>query len=585
MERGEIGEVSWLKTLAVLSAFVLLFGLITITSFLQKSPTYDESIHLFAGYSYLKDGDFRINPEHPPFAKLLAALPLLALDIKDARLSDPAWELALKKRDFTWWALAHNMIFLDNDAETLFFYAKLPMIASGILLGIFVYIWSKAIYGVKTAIASLSIYCLDPNILAHSQIVHTDIPFTTFLFIGTYFFWRALTRLTWSNLFLTSLFFGLAVITKYSFLAVLPIWGTLGALKVLSAEPQACRIGEPRVVSGRMGKAALSAGVILCALIAAYILIWGVYGLRFDPLSQGGERHLPIERVMPENTLVRAPVHFATLHQLFPEAWIFGLLYVARFLRRPVYLLGQISEDGFWHYFPVVFAVKTPLPTLLLLLAAIGLMIFKRRERRAEWFPILPIVIYFSLAVWSRLNLGLRHLLPLYPFLIVWLGGTAAELWRSGGSMRRGVLALIGLWYLWSSVGSYPHYLAFFNELAGGSRNGYKVLTDSSLDWGQDLKGLKRWMDQNGIKKIQLAYFGTADPNYYGIDAVYLPGSIIFSPRPESRSAEVPNYLAVSATYLYGVHSEKFLGGLYKPLRRETPATVIGHSIFVYKLD
>lgn len=565
----------------ILCCFVLLFAILTITSSLGKSPTFDETVHLFAGYSYLKWGDFRTNPEHPPLAKMLAALPLLTLNIKDPRPSSPHWDLISKEKDY---AMANQMIFLDNDAEILFFYARLPMIALGITLGVFVYLWAKAIFGLKAAIAAIFIYCLDPNILAHSQIVHTDIPFAIFFFISSYFLCRVLGELTWPNLFSTFLFFGLAAITKFSFLTVVPIWIILGMVKVFSSEPWECRIGLPRAASGRWTKAAIFAGVLICAFVVAYFCIWAAYGFRFQAIA-GGDRHLPVDRVMAENHFLQALVAFSNNNRLFPEAWTYGFLSVLKIFRRLTYLLGQISEDGFWLYFPVAFAVKTPLATLLLLTGAIGMWASKRKIRTAELFLLLCFVVYFSLSVWSRVNIGLRHLLPIYPFLFVLIGGTAAELWREGSWMKRGSLIFLSFWYLWSSWNIYPHYLAFFNELAGGAKNGYRVLTDSSLDWGQDLKGLKRWMDQNRVKKIRLAYFGTADPIYYGIDAVYMPGSLIFSPRPESKNPEAPKYLAVSVTYLQGGFPERELREFYRRFRSRQPVAKIGYSIFIYVLD
>jgi 4-amino-4-deoxy-L-arabinose transferase-like glycosyltransferase len=560
--------------------FVLIFSFLTTTSSLEKSPTFDETVHLFAGYSYLKWGDFRTNPEHPPLAKILAALPLLALDIKDPRPSSPNWDLISKEKDY---AVANQMIF-GSDADTLFFYAKLPMVALGTIVGIFVYLWTKQLYGAGAAVAALFIYCLDPNILAHSPIVHTDIPLTAFFFIGTYFFCRALGRLTWSNLFVLSLFFGLAAITKYTFVTILPIWSILGLVKVFSHEPLGCGVGC-KSVSSRWGKTVLLMGILTCALIAAYFFIWAAYSFRFNAIP-GGEGHLlPLAQVMPENHFLQTLVSFSNNHHLFPEAWTYGFVSALKILRRWTYLLGQISEKGFWLYFPVAFAVKTPLPTLLLLVGTIGLVIFKRRTPEPGLLLMIPVIFYFSFAVWSRLNIGLRHLLPIYPFLFVLIGGTIAELWRDRSGFKKAGLIILGLWYLWSSFSVYPHYLAFFNELVGGAKNGYKVLLDSNLDWGQDLKGLKRWMDKNGVQRIKLAYFGTADPIYYGINALYLPGSLIFSPRPESKDPEEPKYLAVSVTYVQGAFPDAALGDYYRSLRSKQPVATIGHSIFVYRLD
>lgn len=576
------GQSYGLASIIVIGFFALIFSSITISSSLQKSPTYDEPFHLFAGYSYLRWGDFRTYPEHPPLAKLLAALPLLAMNIKDPRPLSPYWDLIPENHD-SGWLVAHQFIFLENDAETLFFYAKFPMIAIGILLGVFIYLWTKELSGFSAALSALFFYGLDPNVLAHSPLTHTDIPFTAFFFIGTYFFWHALGRLSWSNLFLASFFFGLSAITKYSFFAIIPVWGAFGLLKIFSSEPLQCTISIFRKIPDRWRKMTLLVGLLLSVGLTAYFLIWASYAFRFKATAGDGPL-LNFSVFQAQVGFLQTWASLAIQLQLFPEAWVYGLLYVLQFLKRPAYLLGEVSDSGFWLYFPVAFAAKTPLPTLLLLFGALGFLFFRWKERQAELFLLIPVIFYFALAVLSGLNIGLRHLLPVYPFLFVLIGGAAAKLW-SGGAVKRWGLILLILWQLWSSLSVYPHYLAYFNELVGGPKNGYKILTDSSLDWGQDLKGLKRWMDENGVRTIQLGYFGTADPKYYGINAVYLPGSILFSSQPVGKSEEVPEYLAVSATYIYGVHSGKPLKEFYKPLRFRKPIATIGHSIFIYRLD
>jgi tetratricopeptide (TPR) repeat protein len=544
-------------------------------------------VHLLSGYSYLKWGDFRANPEHPPLAKVLAALPLLAFDVRDPRPSTPDWDrIPDSKPGPATRNVARKMFFVDNDADRLFFYAKLPMIGLGMILGVFVFLWAKDLYGLTVAAAALFIYCLDPNILAHSQAVHTDIPFATFFFISCYFFWRALNDLSRTNLLLASLFFGLAAITKYSFLTILPVWGVLGVFSIYFLKAQRCSLTRPRLVSGQWERAVLLVGTIACGLITAYIFIWVAYGFRFHAIP-GGNRLLSLAPVMSDQPFVNAAVSFLIQHHLFPEAWVYGQLYILKDLRRLTYLLGQTSIDGFWLYFPVALTVKTPVSTLVLLAVALGGWIFNRKARFASLFLLIPALLYFSLAVWSRMNIGLRHILPIYPFLFVLIGGTAAELWTSKTKVKRGCLIFLALWYVWSSLSIYPHYLAYFNELAGGPQNGHRVLIDSNLDWGQDLKGLKRWMDHHERQNIQFLYFGTADPEYYGIKAFYLPGSLIIHPSSNDGNFEPPDYLAVSANLLYGsgiflTERQKNFLDSYK-LRQ--PVGNIGYSILVYKLD
>ena len=299
------GRDSRLISMTVLAVFSLVFAFLTVSSFLQKSPTADEPVHLFAGYSYLRWSDFRANPEHPPLAKVWAALPLLAFDIKDPRSSGPYWDLiptGSPRKPHTI-NIAAEMLFRQNDAKTLFFYAKLQMVVLGIFLGAFIYLWSKKLFGLGAGIASLVIYCLDPNILSHSQFVHTDITFSTFFFVGTYFFWQLLGRLTWNNLMLTALFFGLAANSKYASLAILFVWGSLGVLKIFSSESQQCAIGKARDLHGRWQKAALLAGVAGWVFAVGYVLIWAIYGFRFNAIPGGGQ-YLPMAEEMPTNPML-----------------------------------------------------------------------------------------------------------------------------------------------------------------------------------------------------------------------------------------------------------------------------------------
>jgi hypothetical protein len=449
------------------------------------------------------------------------------------------------------------------------------------LLGIFVYLWTRKLYGVVGGVAALFLFALDPNILAHSQIIHTDLPFAAFFFIGTYFFWRTLRHLTWPNLLLACVFSALAAITKYSYPAILIAWAVVGVSQIFSSEPQLSKLGKTRTLSDRWKKAVVFAGIGASAALLAYVFIWAVYGFRFTAVP-GGSPRLRMESVLPpENSLSRALVSFVAEHRLLPEGWIYGQLYVLKYLKRDAFLLGQLSSvDGFWSYFPIAFAVKTALPLLIVLAIALNMLLWKRLDRRQTLFLLAPAAVYFSLAVASRSNIGLRHILPVYPFLFVLAGGAVAELWKYGGRIRKGV-ALLALWSVWSCLSIHPSYLAFFNELVGGPDNGRRILLDSNLDWGQDLKGLKHWMDENGVKKIWFAYFGAAYPEYYGIDSNTVEGSWIGYDPPALREIQTSRYIAVSAHLLYAMSKENSLLWL---LRSRQPVATIGHSIVVFNM-
>jgi hypothetical protein len=359
---------------------------------------------------------------------------------------------------------------------------------------------------------------------------------------------------------------------------VMLVWLILGGMWVFS---DASDGGGRRPRSRR---ALRVAGVLLAAVCGAYIFIWAVYGFRYDAVP-GGAHRLHFEWVLRDGS---SPLHwignFAVRHRLLPEAWLFGQLFVLDTLRRPAYLLGQISPDGFWTYFPVAFAVKTPVPTLILIAAGLWFISRQPLKRMDRTFLILPPVVYFLLAMSSGINIGLRHILPIYPFLFVLIAGTVVHLWRARGSLWTG-LVFLGIWYVGSTIWIYPHYLAYFNEAAGGPDNGYKILLDSNLDWGQDLKGLKLWMEREHVEKILFVHFGPCDPEYYGIDASYLPGTWILFDPPATQSPTAPRYVAVSPSLLY---SPYILGPAAKvefvnQFKGKQPIAKIGYSIFIYE--
>jgi hypothetical protein len=199
-------------------------------------------------------------------------------------------------------------------------------------------------------------------------------------------------------------------------------------------------------------------------------------------------------------------------------------------------------------------------------------------------FVFGPIIVYLGAAMAGHLNIGVRHILPIYPFVLLIAGKAVVTLWYARSPLLRGLLGALCLAGVVESAAIYPNYLAFFNQFIGGPRNGQKYLVESNLDWGQDLKGLKRWMDQNHVRHINLSYFGTADPAYYKINCTYLPGAPLFA-EPLVKSPTLPGFVAVSATNLRGVYFDGPWRSFYWPLLEMKPAGVIGYSIYIYWVE
>jgi hypothetical protein len=282
---------------------------------------------------------------------------------------------------------------------------------------------------------------------------------------------------------------------------------------------------------------------------------------------------------------IAAAVHWIDGNRLLPNVYSEGLLLQQlKAGGRNAFLQGEIQENGWWYYFPFAFLIKTPISLILLSLAGLAFCAAKWKIFFANsLFILVPACFYLAIAIFSDINIGLRHILPVYPFVILIAALCAAELIQTKRRIVFAVLGVLCIFWLFEFARVYPHDLAFFYSLIGGPENGYKYLADSNVDWGQDLKGLKHWMDSQGVKQINLAYFGAADPAYYGIQGILLPGGSpeTYLQKPATLP-QLPGYFAVSTTVLDGVYLTKEGRAFYAPLADREASAVIGYSINIY---
>jgi hypothetical protein len=257
----------------------------------------------------------------------------------------------------------------------------------------------------------------------------------------------------------------------------------------------------------------------------------------------------------------------------------------------PSFLLGMYSKSGWWYYYFIALLLKTPIPLLVLILTA--LFFYCRGVLRASsdlLFMLAPVAAYFILFSINHQSIGLRYILPVYPFLFMLAGAATGAVHVIRGRIWRYIILVVLFgWYLIGTITIYPHYLTYFNEAAGGPDNGYRYLVDSNLDWGQDLKGLGLYLKEKGVDRIHLSYFGTADPRYYGIHYEWMPSYYLpedyreGTERMRSFSFPTSGMLAISATNLQNVYfSDK---QFYDRLKQYKPIVKIGYSIFIYDLD
>ncbi len=578
----------WVRTALVLCVFAPIFITLTVTSYMRESATWDEPQHVTAGYTTLKFHDYRTDFEHPPFLRMWAALPLLArhgikMDLSVIDTADPVSWAGLLQFQF-----CHDFLYVFNDADRLLYSARFMIVLLGVLLGILLFCWVRELFGFWPAAIVLGMYTMEPNILAHSRLVTTDLGVTCFVFGTLYFLWRTSRRLDAANLCGLMAFFVLAQISKFSAILLGPIVLVLLVVRVCQRRPWCMRLGREWELGRTTQKMAAALSVFVALALASWLALWASYGFRFLPsASATWKMQYSAEPAMQARVpRLSGVVAWADEHRLLPNAYLQGFfLTQAKAQKRGGFLAGRYRTEGWWYYFPFAFLIKTPVPIIGLFLAGL----FLCRTRRGNFlnddlYAWLTILGFLGPAMTAKLNIGLRHILPVYPFVLLVAGKTVAELWNAKRRMLQGLLGALCLLAVVEVAWVYPHYLAFFNWFVGGPRHGYEYLVDSSLDWGQDLKGLKRWMDENNVRHINLSYFGTADPAYYKIDCTYLLGAPFFAEQ-SVKPPQLPGFIAVSATNLRGPYFVERWRGYYAPLLEMEPVAVIGYSIYVYRVE
>jgi hypothetical protein len=420
--------------------------------------------------------------------------------------------------------------------------------------------------------------------------------------------WRAGRRLTIVNIIAICLLCVAALTVKFSGLLLGPVAAILLLARAAMNTPWNC---FGREVASRGHKFNLALRVCFAAAIVSYVGVWACYGFRYratpDPAvglnmprllaytaiadMTAKFNHVPTKLEMQNWTppwIARVIVRLDELHAL-PQAWLFGLLHTYQgALARPTFLNGRLSQTGWWYYFPATMAYKSSLTLIAAsLAAAAGALVWLRRRSfdfELRWNVLclaIPPVLYLLVAMKSNLNLGLRHVLPVYPFLFIGIGIAAATIHARRPVLVNRILLVLLLPLLAEALFTFPNYIAFFNAAAGGARGGIKLLSDSNLDWGQDLKLLAEWRQKNPRGRLHLSYFGTADPWAYGIENyINFPGGYKFG--AEYHLSNDPGVLAVSATMLQGVYQTNEFRRIYDVVRTLEPFEVLGGTIYLY---
>jgi len=563
------GLLRWLGGPWPVALLLICFVALGAGAAMQKSPTFDETVHLTGGYSYWAFSDYRLHPENGNWSQRWSALPLWLVGYQFPDTGGNMWDVA----DAFFYKTP------QNDAHNMMWQGRLMLVVPAAGLALLVYLWSRKLFGPVGGLISLTLCAVSPTILAYGFFTTSDMLVTLFLLAATWAVWTLLHRVTPATVLLAGFALGGAALAKFSGLLILPIAMVLLCVRLTNPAPWVIGAGHGKEIRGRARQLALFAALMAIETAVVVLMVWASYGFKF---SIAGSTSLdnPVGHLTRtwEEMDTRSPLLQSTLQatyesRLLPEGYLYGLKYmVASSQERASFLNGAFSRTGFRSFFLWCLALKTPLAVFGLLgIAAAGSWLrpgsdatpgknaWSTGGRVYECAPLVALfAVYWGFALSSNLNIGQRHLMPTYPVLFILAG--AATLWfrpalqlvtappsaKSAGrpklqsqrapaelspgvlkACRAAVVALLVVSFA-QAVWIWPNYVTFFNILGGGPSNGYRHLVDSSYDWGQDLNGLVEWLDRNSGDAEEnwqpyVAYFGTAQPEYYGLYSRRLP--------------------------------------------------------------
>ncbi|TSC91933.1 MAG: hypothetical protein CEN90_48 [Parcubacteria group bacterium Licking1014_17] len=598
------------RSAILLAAAVILLGaVLSYASSWHESLIIDEVPHIGAGYSYVKKADMRMNPEHPPLVKDLAGIALLALPLKQGAFDSADWQKGVDGE----WNFGRSLIFntTGNDADKIRFVARLPMLLFFILGGTAVFVWTQKIYGRLGSFIAVVLYSLSTTILSHAHFVTTDVPALTGVLVSSYLFIKYLKNQTGKNLWWAGIGLGFALLTKFSTVLLVPYFFILAIVGYA-------------VFLKTAGSRPIS-GTIKITLIAIFLIVSPVYFLNtFNyPIQKQIQDTKTFLAIYPNKVPVKIIETLSGVPVVRALAYYgAGVLMAEDRAARgggTIFFLGKVYSTALRGYFPFVYLIKEPIAWLFLVVVAI--VWFISRAIKSDWakdkktwavnhFDELALglwlAVYIFISVIGGLNIGIRHLLPIYGAAIILVSGAMVNIINAaknrsaalGKITVTAIFVIIGFYAL-ENFRAYPNYLSYFNQFISGTANASpeknsvsngasNYVVDSNLDWGQDLIRFSDWVKGQDIKKIEFDYFGWADPHYYLGDRYIWTYSKKYKDVADFiKNNQSDGWLAVSATSLrgsYGTDKNPSKPN-YRWLDIYKPVANIGGSIFVYRIE
>ena len=563
----------WIAAAALIALQVAQFAYIVH----RESLTWDEDDHSFAGYMMWKAGDYGLNPEHPPLVKLLATLPLLG---------EKMWVPALRQdRDFKIEAYQDGREWLarnDGAGQRLVFRMRMAAGLLAVGLSIVVFLAAREWFGAGAALIALVLLVFDPNILGHSALVTTDVGVTLFFLLSIYAFYRYVKQPSLARLGLAGIAAGLLLATKHSGILLAPMLVLLIAYEVWVA------------AKGTRGRTALRlTGAFAAIVVIGVAVLWAFYGFRYAARPAGLALSTPLaDYVKPLSHFQQAGVMTVARLHLLPESYLMGLVDVKRMAQfYPTFVMGRQIAHGVWWYFPVVIGIKTTLGLLaLVLLSLIAILTRRLNKPREVAYILIPWVVYLAVAMLSGMNIGSRHILPLYALAAILSGAGVMAL--SAKSKAWGwVCGVLIAAHVVSSLTVFPNSLAYANEAWGGPKNLHNLLSDANVDWAQQLISVKKWQDQHPNEECWFAYFAypEVDTATYGIRCHHLPTTDTLwqgtytQGGPDLVPPQITGTVLLSAGDLSGCEWESEQRNPYRDFMSRKPDEMIDYGVMVYR--
>lgn len=504
-----------IKRLVIGGCLLILFTQAVFQGIMARtdSQTTDEAVHVIAGYTYLTEGDFRFNPEHPPLVKIMSALPLLIINPQLPHNFDETWN---NSEDFFYDSWRENRLLGEeffyssgNDTNQMIFWSRIPIVLLTLLLGLAIFLITLKHFGPIPALIATGFYALDPLIAGHGHLVTTDIAIALGILLSTYTAWRFLKEPKWKYAGWFGLAFGFALLVKHTAIIFIPILVLLALIAVLNK--------KDNVYSGRIIKG------LLGSILIIIFMIWVGFGFQNrtlpttttvtqDIINTQGETESSV--VSGNETANKLYTIVRPILSMLPSDYLKGITMILNHTSggHDSFLLGENSKTGWWYYFPTLLALKLPLPTLIGLIGLLTLYIWRRPRNNLITTILITAGLFLLAAMSSKTNLGLRHVMPVMPLIFIGVG------WVT--SINKKAKNLMLLMLIWLSIVftlSFPNYLGYFNELAGAKAENYSIATDSNLDWGQDLKRIKNYINEEKLVKpfIEYGWLGQNALNYY----------------------------------------------------------------------